>query len=68
MPSAKLNKRPGKIPRTTSNEVFAIEQLEMSEFSDASDNIKEMPEINESLDNMKTEVCNHFIILNKSET
>jgi hypothetical protein len=30
----------------------------MSEFSDASDNIKEMPEIQEFLDNIETEVFN----------
>jgi hypothetical protein len=29
----------------TSSEVFAVEQEEMSEFSDASDNIKVMPEM-----------------------
>jgi hypothetical protein len=40
----------------------------MSEFSDASDNIKEMPEMQEFLDNMETEVTNHYVILNKSET
>jgi hypothetical protein len=40
----------------------------MSEFSDESDGIKEMPEMQEFLDNMETEVCNHYVILNKSET
>jgi hypothetical protein len=30
--------------------------------------MKEMPEMQEFLDNMETEVCNHYIILNKSET
>jgi hypothetical protein len=39
----------------------------MSEFSDASDDIIEMPETQESLDNMETEVCNHYVILNKSK-
>jgi hypothetical protein len=40
----------------------------MSEFSDAPDNIKKMPEMQEFLDNMETEVYNHYVILNKSET
>jgi hypothetical protein len=37
--------------------VFAIEQAEMFEFSDVSNNIKEMPEMQEFLDNMETKVC-----------
>jgi hypothetical protein len=32
------------------------------------DDIKEMPEMQEFLDNMETEVCHHYIILNKSKT
>jgi hypothetical protein len=40
----------------------------MSEFSDASDDIKEIPKMQELLDNMETQVCNHYVILNKSET
>jgi hypothetical protein len=55
-------------PKVTSSEGFAIEQAETSEFSDASDNIEEMPEMQEFLDNMETEVCNHYVIPNKSET
>jgi hypothetical protein len=55
-------------PKSTSSEAPVVEQAEVSEFSYASDNIKEMPEIQEFLDNMETEVCNHFVILNKSET
>jgi hypothetical protein len=39
----------------------------MSEFSDASDNMKEMPEMQDFLDNMETEVRNHYVIQNKSE-
>jgi hypothetical protein len=35
----------------------------MSEFSDASDDIKKMPEMQEFLDNIETEVCNHYVIL-----
>jgi hypothetical protein len=54
--------------KETSSETFAIGQAEVSEFSDASDSIKEMPEIQEYLDNMETEVCNHYVILNKCET
>jgi hypothetical protein len=49
------------------SEPFAIEETEISKFSDASDNIKETPEIREFLDNMETEVCNHYVILNKSK-
>jgi hypothetical protein len=55
-------------PMATSNEAFAFEQAEMSKFSDASDDMKEMPEMQEFLDNMETEACNHYVILNKSET
>jgi hypothetical protein len=40
----------------------------MSKFSDASDNLREMPEMQEFLDNMETEVCNHYVTLNKSKT
>jgi hypothetical protein len=45
--------------KATSSGAFAIEQEEISEFSDASDNIKQMPEMQEVLDNMETKVCNH---------
>jgi hypothetical protein len=38
----------------------------MSEYLDASDDIEEMPEMQEFLDNMENEVCNHYVILNKS--
>jgi hypothetical protein len=55
-------------PKSTSSEAFAVEQAKMSEFSDASEEIKEMLEIQEFFDNTETEVCNHYIILNKSET
>jgi hypothetical protein len=55
-------------PKATSSEALAIEQAEMFEFSDASDDIKEMPEMQGFLDNMETEVCDHYVILNKSET
>jgi hypothetical protein len=55
-------------PKATSSEAFAIEKAKMSEFSDSSENIKEMHEMQEFLDNMETEVCNHYVILNKSET
>jgi hypothetical protein len=47
-------------PKATSSEAFAVEQTEMSEFSDASDNIKKMPEMQEFLGIMETEVCNHY--------
>jgi hypothetical protein len=40
----------------------------MSEFSDASDNIEEMPEMQAFLDNMEIKVCNHYVIPNKPET
>jgi hypothetical protein len=40
----------------------------MSEFSDASEEIKKMPKIQELLDNTENEVCNHYVILNKSKT
>jgi hypothetical protein len=39
----------------------------MCDFLDAYDNIKEMPEMQEFLDNKETEVCNHHVILNKSK-
>jgi hypothetical protein len=35
--------------KATSSEAFAVEQAEMSEFSDASDNIKEIPECRNTL-------------------
>jgi hypothetical protein len=54
-------------PKATSSEAFGVEQAETSEFSDVSNNIKEMPEMQEFLNNMETEVCNHYVILNKSE-
>jgi hypothetical protein len=63
----KTKQKAQKIPKKTSSEAFAAEQAEMSEFSCASDNIKDMPEMQEFLDNMETEVCNHYVILNKSE-
>jgi hypothetical protein len=50
-----------------SSEAFAVEQADMSEFSDASDDIIEMSEMKEFFDNMETEVCNHYFILNKSK-
>ena len=40
----------------------------MSELSDASNNQNEMPEIQEFLENMETEVCNPYVLLNKIET
>jgi hypothetical protein len=40
----------------------------MPEFSDASDDIEEMPEMQEFLGNIETEVFNHCVILNKSKT
>ena len=40
----------------------------MSDFLDASDNLNEMPELQEFLENMETEVCNHYAIRNKPET
>jgi hypothetical protein len=55
-------------PKATSSEAFAVEQAEMSEFSDASDNMKDIPEMQEFLDDMETEVCSYYVILNKSET
>jgi hypothetical protein len=45
--------------------LFAIEHAEMSEFSDASDNIKEIPKMQGYLDNMETD--NHYVILSKFE-
>ena len=48
----------------TSNEAFAVEP-DMSNMLDA---LNEMPEIQEFLQNMETEVCKHYAILNKSET
>jgi hypothetical protein len=41
---------------------------EMSDISDASHDINEMPELQELLRNMETEVCTHYVILNKFET
>ena len=40
----------------------------MSELSDASNNLNEMPEIQEFLENMETEVYNEYVLLNKIET
>jgi hypothetical protein len=54
-------------PKATSIEAFAVEHEDMFEYKDASNNIKEMPEIQEFLDNVENELCNH-VILNKSET
>jgi hypothetical protein len=51
-----------------SSKAFAVEHAEMSKFLDASDNIKEMPDMKEFLDNMETEVCDDYVIQNKSET
>jgi hypothetical protein len=51
-------------PKATSNKAFAVEQAKISEFSDASKNIKEIPEMNEFSDNMVFEVCNHYTINN----
>jgi hypothetical protein len=48
-------------------ENFMVEH-EMSDLSVASNNLNEMPEMQEFLRNMETEVCNHFVILNKIET
>jgi hypothetical protein len=42
--------------QATSSEAFAVEQVKMSRFSDASDDINEMPEMQEFLDNMETEL------------
>ena len=56
-----------KNSQETSNEAFAIKS-EMSDFSDASNNLNEMPEMQEILEKMETEICNHYVILNKTET
>jgi hypothetical protein len=40
----------------------------MSKFTDASDDINEMPEMKEYLDNLETEVCNQYVSLNKFKT
>jgi hypothetical protein len=39
----------------------------MSEFSEPSDNIEVMIEVQDFLDNMEKEVREHYVILNKSE-
>jgi hypothetical protein len=41
---------------------------EMSNLSDANHDINKMPELQELLRKMETEVCNHYVILNKFET
>jgi hypothetical protein len=64
---AKNKQKVQQKPKATSSEVFAVEQVEMSESSDAPDKIKEIPEMQEFLDNMETKVCNHYEVLNKSE-
>jgi hypothetical protein len=51
----KTKQKAQRKPKATSSEEFAVKQTEMSEFSDASDNMKDMPEIQEFLDNMETE-------------
>jgi hypothetical protein len=48
--------------KATTSEGFAIAQTETSKFLDESDDIEEIPEMKEFLDNMETEVCNHYII------
>jgi hypothetical protein len=50
-------------PKAPSYEAFAVEQAEISEFLDASGNIKEMPKMKEFLDNMETGVCSHDLTL-----
>jgi hypothetical protein len=55
-------------PKATSCEAFAVEQAGMSEFSDVSVKVNEIHQMQEFLDNMETEVCNHYVILNKSKT
>jgi hypothetical protein len=55
-------------PNEALNEAFAVDQAKISEFSDVTDDVKEMPEMQEILDNMYIEVCNHYVTLNKSET
>jgi Reverse transcriptase (RNA-dependent DNA polymerase) len=56
-----------QISKTNAQENFMVEH-EMSDLSVASNNLNEMPEMQEFLRNMETEVCNHFVILNKIET
>jgi hypothetical protein len=65
---SKTKQKAQQKPKATSSKAFAVEQAEISGFSDAFDNIKEMPEMQEFLDNMETEVCNNYIIQNKSKT
>jgi hypothetical protein len=64
----KSKQRAQQKPKATSSEAFALEQAKMSEFSDAFDDIKEMPEMQEFLDNMENGLCNYYVILNKSKT
>jgi hypothetical protein len=44
---AQNQKKSQQKPKATSSEAFAVEQAKMSEFSDASDNMKEISEIQE---------------------
>jgi hypothetical protein len=49
----------------TSNEAYAMEQ-EMSEFLDAKHDLNEITEMQDFLENLETETCNHFLIVNKT--
>jgi len=62
----KTKNKAKKKSRENSNKAFAVEH-EMSDFSDASNNLNEMPEMQEFLENMETEVCTHYVFLNKIE-
>ena len=56
-----------KKSQETSHEAFAVEH-EMSDFLYTSNNLNELPEMQEFLENMETKVCNHYVILNKQKT
>jgi hypothetical protein len=64
----KIQQKAHQKPNTISSETFAFEQAEMTEFSDASDDIQEIPEMKEFFDNMEIEVCNQYVILSKYKT
>ena len=61
------NKAQQKNSQENSNKAFAVKH-EMSDILDASNNLNVIPEMQEFLENMETEECNHYVILNKSET
>jgi hypothetical protein len=61
------NKAKPKKSQGTSNEAFAVEH-EMSDFLDASNNLNEIPVIQKFVENMHSEVCNHYVILSKTKT